>query len=160
LPAAITKVADAPDVAEEDESEDADTQNPEAQERPTPSQLRARVQELRRQECPKASMDEWHDYMASLLDISDSDQHEKEFLAICQMILRNGRGSDYPAEELIQTLVMDYIYAGALTPAIVQREVDQFIEDYEDLIDDAKRVLAEYPDAVKAAPAAAEEGGN
>ncbi len=141
--------------------ESASTKDPETQERqrPTPLELRARVQELRRQECPKSSMDEWHDYMASLLDISDSDGDEKEFLAICQMSFRHGRGSDYPGEELIQTLVMDYIYAGALTPAIVQREVGQFIEDCGDLIENAKRVLVEYPDAVKAEPNAAAEGG-
>jgi hypothetical protein len=56
--------------------------------------------------------------------------------------------SDGPAEQFIKSLMIYYTYF-ALTPDAAARDLETFREQFEDAIDDAKRMLKQYPDLVK-----------
>ncbi|MGI9070874.1 MAG: hypothetical protein ACR2JB_06010 [Bryobacteraceae bacterium] len=112
---------------------------------PTPAELRGKLDQLqKRSDWLDVGADKWWKYMASLLDVSGADEHERLLLAYCQIVFRNSGSCDQAGGELITTLVFDYIHKGALTPERVQKAVDEFLENHEYLVEDTKRAYSAH----------------
>lgn len=94
-----------------------------------------------------------------------ANEHEREFLAICQQIHRNHEGFTSPAEHFLWQMVINYRmslkHGDGITPEDVRDELKDFEENFADAVKIARRMNRLYPEAVRenldqqaAAPAA------
>jgi len=89
------------------------------------------------------------------LEVHAKDVSEFEFLTLCQLLRRRNVGSAVtPCEDFLVTLLRSYSY-GPLAPEDVAAELEEFKWKHETLIEGAKNVLREYPEAFKEVAAAA-----
>lgn len=66
-------------------------------------------------------------------------------------LVENDQGCATPAEELITGLVNNHYWCGGLTPAIVEHELEEFRESFEDAVRAAKRLQQMHPGLLTAA---------
>lgn len=78
-------------------------------------------------------------------DLTDMSEDRRRELAHFAEILNNDHGYATPAEEFITKLVSAHIGIG-LTPCCVDRYVEEFRDDFEDMADRVRQFARQYPD--------------
>jgi len=79
------------------------------------------------------------------LSLRDLDDHERIFLAACQSLHRNDTGCNTPFEEFFRKLVLLVQIGRMPTPDMVEREMEEFRENFEDMERDTLIFLRNYP---------------
>lgn len=85
--------------------------------------------------------------IGATLDLKELDDADRAFLATCQKIQRRWAGSNTPFEEFFNELVTRVQHGRWPTPDDVQRELETFRENFEDMQRDVALFRETYPKA-------------
>ena len=76
------------------------------------------------------------------------DDDEAELLGACLKISRKDRGSSTPGEHFLLSLLLYYAWHGSssMNPDSIEREFDEFRDNFEDAVTVARDMLRDFPE--------------